>query len=209
MININSNIPTILIATTNPGKSKEIQDLFNGVKYKILNPADLALQMEVEESGTTYAENATLKAEAFCKASGLPTLADDTGLEVDLLDGRPGLHSARFSELPNATDSDRRKKLLGELSGKPRPWLAHFHCCVALAFPGEKTRLFDGDVFGEIIDEERGDHGFGYDSIFYIPEAGKTLAEIDLAHKNEFSHRAVAVRKAVRYLAERFTENLS
>jgi len=204
MINIINKNSRILIATTNPGKEKELRELLKDIPAELVTPDNLGLRVDVEETGLTYAENASLKAKALCGISGLPTLADDTGLEVDFLEGRPGLHSARFSPLPGATDADRRRKLLAELMGKPKPWSAHFHCCVAVAFPEEEIRLFDGDVFGEIIDEERGDHGFGYDRIFYIPGAGQTLAEIDLALKNEFSHRAVAVRNAIPYLLGKF-----
>lgn len=204
MININNNNHKLLIATTNPGKQRELRALLQEIPVELATLDSLGLKVEVEETGSTYAENAALKAETLCRLTGLPALADDTGLEVDLLGGRPGLHSARFSPLPGATDADRRQKLLTELKGKPAPWTAHFHCTVAVAFPGEQTRLFDGDVLGEIFTEERGDHGFGYDRIFYIPDAGKTLAEIDLAHKNEFSHRAAAVMKAVPFLLEKF-----
>jgi XTP/dITP diphosphohydrolase len=206
MININNNNHKLLIATTNPGKQRELRELLQGIPVELVTLDSLGLKVEVEETGSTYAENAALKAETLCRLTGLPALADDTGLEVDLLGGRPGLHSARFSPLPGATDADRRQKLLTELKGKPTPWTAHFHCTVAVAFPGEQTRLFDGDVFGEIFTEERGDHGFGYDRIFYIPDAGKSLAEIDLEYKNEFSHRAVAVRKAIPFLLEKFRE---
>ena len=193
-----------MIATTNPGKQEELRELLKDIPVELITPDDLGLLVEVEETGSTYAENAAMKADTLCKLTSLPALADDTGLEVDQLGGRPGLHSARFSPLPGATDSDRRQKLLAELKGKPAPWTAHFHCTVAVAFPGEQTRLFDGDIFGEIVSEERGNHGFGYDRVFYISDAGRTLAEIDLAHKNEFSHRAVAVRNAVPFLLEKF-----
>jgi len=114
--------------------------------------------------------------------------------------GRPVLHSARYSPIPGATDADRRAKLLAELSGKPHPWLAHFHCCVAVAIPGSEIEYFDGDVYGEIVTEERGEHGFGYDRLFWIPAADKRLAELDLHGKNVFSHRAIAVKKAIPYL---------
>lgn len=205
MIKNNINSPRLLIATTNPGKKLELMELLKDVPVDLVTPDSLDLQVEVEETGSTYAENASLKSETLCKLCGYPSLADDTGLEVDLLDGRPGLHSARFSPLPGASDADRRRQLLAELSGKPKPWMAHFHCSVALSFPGEEVRLFDGDVYGEIIEEERGDHGFGYDRIFFIPDAGKTLAEIDLDRKNEFSHRAVAVRNAIPFLLEKLS----
>ena len=114
----------------------------------------------------------------------MAVLADDTGLEVDALGGAPGLHSARFSTIVGATDADRRAKLLSVLAGTPRPWTAHFTCVVVVAFPLQPLQLFEGAVYGEIIEEERGEHGFGYDRLFYIPRAGRTLAELDLEEKN-------------------------
>jgi XTP/dITP diphosphohydrolase len=190
----------ILLATTNHGKLREFRSLLKGLPIDSVSPGDINLTLDVPETGDTYAENAALKARAYYTTSGLTVLADDTGLEVDALDGAPGLHSARFSSLPGATDADRRAKLLRELAEKPRPWLARFQCVVAVAAPGREIELFHGSVEGEIIPEERGEHGFGYDRLFFIPAAGKTLAELDLAEKNAFSHRAVAVKRAIPYL---------
>lgn len=190
----------ILIATNNNGKKKEIAALFEGVPIELCFPADLGIDRDVEEIGLTYAENAALKAETLCKLSGLVTLGDDTGLEVAALDGRPGLHSKRYVDTHGATDADRRAKLLAELADKPAPWLARFVCTVALAAPGAATLYFDGEVQGEIITRESGDHGFGYDRIFWIPQVGKTLADLPMPEKNLISHRAVAVKKAIQYL---------
>jgi XTP/dITP diphosphohydrolase len=190
----------LLIATTNAGKRNELSELLKELHCEIVSPLDLALNLEVEENGDTYTENALLKARTFCLASGLVTLADDTGLEVDALGGRPGVHSARYVNKPGATDADRRSRLLQELQEFEKPWKAHFHCSVALAAPRVEPQIFEGDVFGEITPEERGDFGFGYDRIFYIPAAEKTLAELTLEEKNEFSHRAIAVKKAILYL---------
>ena len=190
----------ILIATNNNGKKKEIAALFEGVPIELCFPADLGIDRDVEETGLTYAENAALKAETLCKLSGLVTLGDDTGLEVAALDGRPGLHSKRYVDTHGATDADRRAKLLAELADKPIPWLARFVCTVAVATPGASTQYFDGEVRGEIITRERGDHGFGYDRIFWIPQAGKTLADLPMPDKNLVSHRAMAVNKAIKYL---------
>lgn len=204
MINIKNNpSPGLLIASTNKGKLREFRALLEPAGLLLVTPDEIGLDLSVEEDGLTYRENAGKKAAAYCLASGLPILADDTGLEVDLLDGRPGLHSARYSPIPGATDADRRAQLLAELSSMPQPWLAHFHCCVAVAFPGMDIAYFDGNVFGEIVTEERGEHGFGYDRLFWIPAAGKRLAELDLLGKNAFSHRAVAVKKAIPYLIEK------
>lgn len=192
----------LLIATTNAGKKAELSDLLKELSFEIVTPLELGLDMEVEENGHTYAENAVIKAQAYSQASGMLTLSDDAGLEVDALNGRPGVHSARYVATSGAKDADRRAKLLQELSSFPRPWTAHFHCSVAVAAPDREMCVFEGDIFGEIIPEERGDFGFGYDRIFYIPAAGKTLAELVFEEKNEFSHRAIAVKRALVYLKD-------
>jgi XTP/dITP diphosphohydrolase len=190
----------ILVATTNKGKKIEIQSLCDNAPVELVFPSDLGITTDVEETGSTYAENAALKAETLCRLSHLPTLADDTGLEVQALDGRPGLHSARYVAIAGATDADRRAKLLSELRGKPTPWLARFVCVVALAEPGKPTQFFEGEVRGEIIQQESGDHGFGYDRLFWIPQVGKTLADLTLEEKNGISHRAMAVKKAIAFI---------
>jgi XTP/dITP diphosphohydrolase len=186
-------IDKLLIATTNPGKRKELCALLQPLQIQIVTPMDLKIHLEVEESGSTYAENAELKARAFCQASHLPTLADDTGLEVEALGGAPGLHSARFVNQPYATDADRRALLLSKLHDFPRPWLAHFVCWVALALPNGDIYSSNGACYGEIIPEEWGNEGFGYDPLFLFPDQGKTMAELSLTEKNLISHRARAV----------------
>jgi XTP/dITP diphosphohydrolase len=197
----------ILIATTNIGKRTELIDLLKEIPAEIVTPRDLKLTLEVEESGQTYAENASLKALAYCEASGLVSLADDTGLEVDALGGRPGVFSARYVETPDATDADRRAKLLGELKPFPRPWTALFHCTVAIAAPGAELQLFNSDIRGEIVPLETGKFGFGYDSLFYIPSVGKTLASCTMVEKNYISHRALAVKLALPYLKSLLSTN--
>jgi len=192
-----SAMPTrLLIATNNPGKRLEIVDLLQGLECQIVTPAELGLTLVVEETGQTYAENAALKAEAFCRLSGLITLADDSGLEVDALAGAPGIHSARYAPQPNATDADRRAYLLQQLQGKPRPWTAHFHCTIAIQQPNAPIRFVTGDCYGEIIPQERGQNGFGYDPIFYLPELQRCMAELSMAEKNRLSHRARALLAA-------------
>jgi len=186
----------LLIATNNPGKRLEIVDLLQGLDCQIVTPAELGLTLVVEETGQTYAENAALKAEAFCRLSGLITLADDSGLEVDALAGAPGIHSARYAPQPNATDADRRAYLLQQLQGKPRPWTAHFHCTLAIQQPNAPIRFVTGDCYGEIIPKERGQNGFGYDPIFYLPELQRCMAELSMAEKNRLSHRARALLAA-------------
>lgn len=190
----------LLIATTNPGKKKEFISLLEGTGFALIFPDMLGIRMEVEETGSSYTENAILKADALCKLSGLPALADDTGLEVAVLDGQPGLHSARYARAVANSDQERRQELLKELDQFPQPWLARFTCEVGIAIPDQPTRTFHGEVAGEIIQQEHGEHGFGYDRIFFIPRLGKTMAELGLAEKNLYSHRALAVNKALRYL---------
>jgi XTP/dITP diphosphohydrolase len=194
----------LLIATNNKGKLKEIQAILGDLDIELLSPANLGLEMEVVEDGKTYAENATKKALAFSQASGLTSLADDSGLEVDALDGAPGLHSARYSTLPIATDADRRATLLLNLSKKHRPWAARFRATVAIASPGRSVQLTEGICPGEIIPHERGTSGFGYDPIFLLEGLDKTMAELEMDEKNRLSHRGQAVRKAIPILREIF-----
>jgi XTP/dITP diphosphohydrolase len=202
-------VGTLLLATNNRGKLAEIQSILLAhssqmKQIKLVTPAEIQLELNVDETGNSYGENAALKAVAFSRASGLIALADDSGLEVDALDGAPGIHSARYSPVPGATDADRRAYLLSQLEGKPRPWNAHFHCTVAIAVPGGGLHLSEGQVYGEIIPEERGTNGFGYDPIFYLPELKKTTAELSMAEKNSLSHRARAVQSSLPILTTLF-----
>jgi XTP/dITP diphosphohydrolase len=200
----------LLIATNNQGKVKELQDLLMDTGIELITPAQINLDLDVIEDGQTYAENAAKKAVAFAEASGLISLADDSGLEVDALNGAPGLYSARYgSELalppfstPQKTggtgagklsDKDRRDFLIRNLQGKPRPWTARFHATIAIAVPNGEIHLSEGFCEGEIIPEERGTGGFGYDPIFLLSELGKTMAELSMDEKNRLSHRARAV----------------
>lgn len=184
----------LLIATTNKGKRKEIFDLLKMLPLELLTPDDISLDMDVEENGTTYLANARLKARAFCRASQLPTLADDTGLEVKALHGQPGLNSHRFTGNPDASDRERRQLLLSKLEGKPRPWNARFVCAVVLMLPSGRRYSCEDACEGEIIPEERGSDGFGYDPIFLFPQEGQTMAELSLDEKNRISHRARAIQ---------------
>jgi len=196
----------LLLATNNRRKMAEIKAILSDLDLEILTPADLQLELEVPEVGNTYAENAALKGAAFCRASGLPTLGDDSGLEVEALDGAPGLYSNRFVPIPHATDADRRKYLIERLLAHPRPWKARFCCTVALVRPADNGQVrvsyHEGFCYGEIIPEERGEGGFGYDSIFYIPEEGRTMAELGMEVKNRISHRGRAVQAAKPALVE-------
>jgi XTP/dITP diphosphohydrolase len=156
------------------------------------------LDLDVIEDGNTYAENATKKAIAFAQASGLISLADDSGLEVDALDGAPGLYSARYGSQngEKLSDKDRRAYLIRKLQDKPRPWTARFHATIAIAMPNYQLQITEGYCEGEIIPEERGTGGFGYDPIFLLSELGKTMAELSMEEKNRLSHRARAVMNA-------------
>ena len=187
----------LLVATGNPGKLVEIQSLLDNFEIELITPDQIGITTQVEETGDTYEENASLKANAFAQLSGLITLADDSGLEVDVLNGLPGIRSARFSPLPHATDADRRSYLLGMLLAHPRPWKAHFHCTVAIATPQAKTYYAQGNCPGEIIPDERGKNGFGYDPIFLLSEIGLTMAELSMQEKNRLSHRARAIKAAL------------
>ena len=195
----------LLIATNNKGKVKELQELLRELNVQLVTPAEINLDLDVEEDGVTYIENATKKAIAFAQASGLISLADDSGLEVDALDGAPGLYSARYHPKPGANDADRRAYMLENLQGKPRPWKAHFHATIAIAIPGGDVKIADGNCHGEIIPEERGTGGFGYDPIFFMPELGKTMSELEMDEKNRLSHRARAVINAMPVLKEIFS----
>lgn len=194
----------LLIATNNQGKVLELQELLTGSGIDFVTPAEISLQLDVEEDGSTYRENAGKKALAFAQASGLIALADDSGLEVEALDGAPGLYSARYSPKPGAKDKDRRDFLLQNLKDRPRPWKAHFHATIAVAKPDGSLEFAEGNCFGEIIPEERGTGGFGYDPIFFMPELDKTMAELDMDEKNRLSHRARAVHAAMPVLKRMF-----
>ncbi len=196
----------LLIATNNQGKIAEFRELLAGSGIEFVTPAQINLRLEIAEDGSTYRENAAKKALAFAQASGLTSLADDSGLEVDALGGAPGLHSARYSPKPGAGDKDRRNFLLENLKGKPRPWTARFHATIAIAVPGGGVEFAEGRCDGEIIPEERGTGGFGYDPIFLLTDLGKTMAELDAGEKNRISHRARAALAAMPILNQLFVK---
>jgi len=191
--------PKLLIASNNRGKLHEFAEILPALEVDLYTPSDLGLKLEVDEVGRTYAENARLKATAFARASGLLAVGDDSGLEVDALAGAPGLFSARYAG-KGASDADRRAKLMQELRPVPPPRLARFRCAIAVAVPSGEVRVFEGACEGQIILEERGSNGFGYDPIFFMPEHGGTMAELPPALKNQISHRARAALAAFPYL---------
>jgi XTP/dITP diphosphohydrolase len=188
----------LLIATNNKGKIKELQDLLKDTGIELITPSQIDLDLDVVEDGQTYAENAAKKAVAFARSSGLVSLADDSGLEVDALDGVPGLYSARYgsSNGGKLSDAERRAFLIRNLQDMPRPWTGRFHATIAVAVPNGKTQLAEGFCEGEIIPEERGTGGFGYDPVFLLSELRKTMAELSMEEKNRLSHRARAVMLA-------------
>jgi XTP/dITP diphosphohydrolase len=183
----------LLIATRNPGKVKEYQELLAGLPLELTYPAQEGLDIEVAETGNSFAENARLKAAAYARASGLLTLADDSGLEVDALGGEPGIRSARYAG-EGSSDEDRYQLLLAKL--REVPWekrTARFRCVIAVATPAGQIHTAEGACEGIIAFEPKGEHGFGYDPVFYFPEYGMTMAELPLETKNRISHRARAV----------------
>ena len=189
-------MPRLLIATTNAGKAAEFRQLLEGCGWGMVTPAELGLNVQAEETGQTYAENATIKAVEYAKASGLVTLADDSGLEVDALGGRPGVLSARYAG-PDRTDQERVQALLQELDGVPdQRRTARFRAVIAIAEPGGRVELVEGTVEGRIAHEPRGESGFGYDPIFLLPVRGMTTAELPPDEKNAVSHRGAAAREA-------------
>ncbi len=194
--------PQILLATNNSGKRREFERLLAALDAHLRTPSDLSLELHVEETGSSYRANAALKARAFAEASGLPALADDSGLEVEALDGAPGVRSARYAPQPGATDADRRAYLLSQLAGRPRPWRARFCCVIAVAIPGQDLFFGTGSCGGEIIPRARGRGGFGYDPIFEMAQ-GRTMAELAQAEKNRLSHRARAVQDVLPELLRR------
>ncbi len=175
----------LVIATGNAGKQGEYRELLAGTGLHLM-----AVDPGVAEVGETYGENAQLKAEAASVALGLPAVGDDSGVEVEVLKGFPGIHSARIGP----TQRERTQVLLDRLRGHPRPWLARFVCTIALAVPGRPSEFFEGECRGEIIPEWRGVAGFGYDPVFLVPEAGRTFGEMSPEEKARYSHRARAVR---------------
>ena len=192
----------LLVATGNPGKLREVSQILAGMPFEVLSLKDLGISMEVEETGATFAENAILKAEAYCVSAGVLTLADDSGLVVDALSGRPGVLSARYGG-EGLTDPQRVELLLEELENIP--WekrTARFRCVIALAWPGGRLETVEGTVEGIIQYEPEGSNGFGYDPIFHLPERGCTTAQLETSDKNRISHRGQAVRKAAKLLME-------
>ncbi len=190
----------LLIATRNQGKVREYRELLRGIPFQCTSLDEVGVKEDVEETGATFHENACIKARAYSDLAGLLTLADDSGLEVDALDGRPGVESARYGG-PGLTDEGRVALLLDRI--KDVPWedrTARFRCVIAVLRPSGPVETVDGLVEGFIQYEPHGANGFGYDPIFFVPNLGRTMAELPLDEKNAISHRSRAAEKAVTLL---------
>ncbi len=196
----------LLIATHNPGKRRELTALLSDLPVKLVDLLDVGISEAIVEPYERLEDNARWKARRYAERTGLWTLADDSGLEIDALGGAPGVHSARFAG-PDADDPARIRKVLELMAGVPWPQrTARFRCVIALARPGEPPVLVEGRLEGYIAFEPHGTHGFGYDPIFYIPELGKTMAELPPVMKNRISHRARAAWKAREILRQWLAE---
>jgi XTP/dITP diphosphohydrolase len=192
----------LLLATNNRGKAREYRSLLRGIPYRLVTLADEGITTDIPETGKTFEENARLKATVLAAESGLLTLADDSGLEVDALGGEPGVLSHRYAG-EGVSDEDRYIFLLDKLKGVPEDKrTARFRCVIAIASPEGKVEICSGECPGVITTTSRGYNGFGYDPIFYVPELGKTMAELPAEDKNRISHRARAAEKAKKMLME-------
>jgi XTP/dITP diphosphohydrolase len=192
----------LILASRNAGKLKEFQSLLAGLPFVVTSLADYPSIPEIRETGTTFAENAAIKAEAVAQYTGELSLADDSGLEVDALHGSPGVYSARFAGEPGSDEANNHKllDLLSAVSDGKRT--ARFRCVIAIAAPGVLTQLAEGCCEGVITFAPSGTGGFGYDPLFYVPSLGKTFAEMTAEQKNKISHRAHALAVAAKILHE-------
>jgi len=197
--------PDVVLATRNRHKTEEFDAVLRReLGLPVVDLTQVAGVPDVQEDGDTFEANAIKKAETAMRALNRPVIADDSGLVVPALNGAPGVYSARYAG-PDATDEDNNRKLLAELSRKPdKSRDAMFVCVIALAVPGEETRLVRGECHGRIVDQPRGAYGFGYDPLFFVPEEGKTMAELPPERKNEISHRARAIEKLLELFRSQF-----
>ena len=184
----------IILASSNQGKLRELREIMEGMDIRIIPLSETGFAQEIEENGSTFAENATIKAETVSNALQKPVLADDSGLEIDYLDKQPGIYSARCLGR-DTPDSEKNRIILEKLrDAKEQERSARFVCAMALAIPGEKTIITQATMEGRIAYESKGENGFGYDPIFFLPEYGMTSAQISPEQKNEISHRGKALR---------------
>lgn len=193
----------LVVATKNKGKLKEIEEILSGLPFRVVSMEEAGIDGDIEETGSTFEENALIKAQAVAKVTGGLVMADDSGLEVDALNGAPGIHSARFAG-EGATDADRNNKLLGLLQEVPfEKRTGRFVCAIAVVFPEGEHRMVRGTCEGFIGFKPEGTNGFGYDPLFYVPEYQMTIAQLPVAEKNRISHRGRALEKMVAQLKER------
>lgn len=192
----------VIIATQNKGKAKDFEALFGPFGYEVLTLRDVAKDMDVEETGITFEENAILKAEAVAEALQTTVIADDSGLEIDALDGEPGVYSARYAGEAKS-DEANIEKVLAKLEGVPKEQrTARFRCVLAIAAPNKETVTYSGSCEGTILSERKGVHGFGYDPIFFVPTEGKAMAELLPEEKAAISHRGNALRELEKAMPE-------
>jgi XTP/dITP diphosphohydrolase len=193
---------TLLIATHNPGKIKEYRLLLDDLALEVTSLSEQGIEHQAPETGDTFAANAQIKATTFAKRTGLWTWADDSGLEVDALDGRPGVLSARYGG-QGLSDRDRYLRLLDELRDvRSEVRTARFRCAVCIAQPQGELFVIEDSVEGLITDQPAGDNGFGYDPVFYLPDQRMTMAQLPAETKNRISHRGKASRRAKQFLSE-------
>lgn len=191
----------IIVASTNEGKIKEIKAMLSEIGIDVKSIKDVFdKDIDIDENGQTFRENALIKAQTICDLIHKPTLADDSGLEVDAMDGAPGIYSARFMGHETSYDV-KNQAIIDAVKGKQRG--ARFVCAMALCVPNEEPILIEEYFNGEIYDRIEGENGFGYDPIFYVPELGKTSASLTLEEKNQYSHRAKALKKLYQILKEK------
>ncbi|MBR5239628.1 MAG: XTP/dITP diphosphatase [Clostridia bacterium] len=191
----------LLVATNNQGKLKEFNKILGELGIECVSLRDMGIHADVEETGTTFLENALLKAKEIYNIAKIPTISDDSGLMVDVLDGEPGVYSARYAGEPS-DDNRNMDKLLAKLKGEPNR-TARFKSVIAAVFSEDDILVSEGECEGVIIDEKRGDNGFGYDPIFYVEALGKTFAEMTDSEKNSLSHRGNAIRNLKEQLKEK------
>ena len=190
----------LLIGTTNIHKIQEFTSIFANLPYLITNPRIENINLKVDENGISFSENALTKAKSYCESSQMISISDDSGLEIDALDGNPGIYSARYGGI-KLNDEDRVKLILKEMSEVPKEKRqARFRCAIALAWPSGKILIREGTLEGIIEFTPKGCNGFGYDPILYLPKYNKTVAQLDSKQKNNISHRATAAKKILQHL---------
>lgn len=191
----------VILASNNENKLREMQQILSPLGWEILRQKDVGLHLDPDENGETFEDNSQIKAEAVMQASGLPAIADDSGVSVDALNGAPGVHSARYGGAACNTDEDRNQFLLKNMEQVPDGSRgAKFVSVITMAYPDGRIVSARGELAGEILRQEQGNGGFGYDPLFYIPAEGCTMAELTPERKNEISHRAVALQNFVNQL---------